>query len=595
MECSDFRLDLPSQCMNLVIIYRPPDRKLQQFQNDLYNYMENNSNTTGKLLLTGDFNIKINDETNHDTAKFLDFLESFGLLNHIHFGTHCQENTLDLVISSELYHLVHNPLKGCLFSDHSFVYYNLPTNSKSQNNSKWVNYCKVKAIVPIDFGANITGALANVDLHNLHLSSCLKLYNDLLIDTIDKHAPKKTKIVSNRKKIPWFSDEVSNAIRSRRRAECKWLLDKNNSDKFLEFYRLGHFTTNILNQAEKNYFCKLVHDNCTKTKNIFTICTNLFGRSQDHPLPPGFTDKKLAECFSKYFISKIANIRDTLTAKQGQLQPPPVLHQSIVPCMDSFRLLSDGEVSAIVRKSPTKTCEANPIPTSLLKDILPNIVPLLREIVNKSLHTGTFPDDIKVALIRPLLKKINLDLVEKNYRPVSNLQYIGKLIERAVNIQLNEHITTNNLMEPMQSAYRAGHSTETALIKVKADILNAIDNKEVVCLVLLDLSAAFDTVDHQILLERLKNMFGLTGTVINWKTFCLLGRLQKVVVGNANSSAVPLSCGLPQGSILGPILFTLYTTPLSKICNKHAVTYQLYADDQQLYLAFQPSNAGAKQ
>ena len=103
-------------------------------------------------------------------------------------------------------------------------------------------------------------------------------------------------------------------------------------------------------------------------------------------------------------------------------------------------MLSEDEVSAIVRKSPTKTCEADPIPTALLKDILPNIVPLLREIVKKSLQTGTFPDDLKVALVRPLLKKINLDLIEKNYRPLSNLQFIGKLLERAVNIQLNEHI-----------------------------------------------------------------------------------------------------------------------------------------------------------
>ena len=186
-------------------------------------------------------------------------------------------------------------------------------------------------------------------------------------------------------------------------------------------------------------------------------------------------------------------------------------------------MLSDDDVSVLVKKSPTKSCEADPIPTSLLKDILPNILPLLRVIVNKSLQTGTFPDDLKVALVRPLLKKTNLDLVEKNYRPVSNLQYIGKLIEKAVNIQLNDNITTNNLMEPMQSAYRAGHSTETVLIKVKADILNAIDNREVVCLVLLDLSAAFDMINHLILLERLKIMFGLTGAVINWITSYLSG------------------------------------------------------------------------
>ena len=125
MECSDFRLDLPSHCVNLTIIYRPPDRRFQQFLDELYDYMERNINTTGKLLLIGDFNIKINDEHNQETTKFLDFLESFGFVNYIHIRTHHQENTLDLVISPEQYHLVHNPIKGCLFSNHNFVYYNL--------------------------------------------------------------------------------------------------------------------------------------------------------------------------------------------------------------------------------------------------------------------------------------------------------------------------------------------------------------------------------------------------------------------------------------------------------------------------------------
>ena len=392
-----------------------------------------------------------------------------------------------------------------------------------------------------------------------------------------------------------LNDEVSDAIRLGRRAECKWLLDKNNPDKFLEFYRAQRTTTNILNQAEKNYFCKLVEDNHTNTKKIFAICDKLLGRNQDLPLPPGFMNEELAECFNNFFVSKIIKITDNLTANQVQLPPLLVSHENVVPCMNSFRVLSEDEVSTIVRKSPTKSCEVDPIPAALLKEILPDIVPLLRAIVNKSLQTGTFPDDLKVALVRPQLKKIKLDLIEKNYRPVSNLQFIGKFIKRAVNNQLQEHITSNNLMEPMQSAYRAGHSTETALIKVKADLLNAIDNKEVVCLVLLDLSAAFDTVDHQILLDRLKKMFGFTGLVINLIASYLLGRSQKVVVGDAKSPSAPLSCGVPQGSILGPILFTLYTTPLWKICTKHSVTYHLYADDQQLYLAFKPSNAGAKE
>ena len=237
MECSDFRLDLPSHHVNLAIIYRPPDRCFQQFLDELYNYMERNINTTGKLLLTGDFNIKMNDEQNQDTAKFLDFLESFGLVNHVHFVTHCQENTLDLVISSKQYHLVQNQTKGCLFSDHNFVCYNLLAYGKPQCNTKMVTYHKLKAISPTDFGSHITQALAKVDLHNLQLSSCLLLYNILLTNIMDKHAHQKTKEVSDRRKIPWFNDEVSEAIRSRKKTECKWVLDKKNPDKSLEFYR----------------------------------------------------------------------------------------------------------------------------------------------------------------------------------------------------------------------------------------------------------------------------------------------------------------------------------------------------------------------
>ena len=172
-----------------------------------------------------------------------------------------------------------------------------------------------------------------------------------------------------------------------------------------------------------------------------------------------------------------------------------------------------------------------------------------------------------------------------NYRPVSNLAFVGKIIERVVAIPLINYISINKLIEPNQSAYKPFHSTETTLLRVKADILKCIDNQEIVCLILLDLSAAFDTVDHTILLNRLHERFGFTGTAHEWFKSYLRGRSQRVVVGNpyvggAISDPKCLVRGVPQGNVLGPIIISLYTTPLGDICRSHHIKFQLYADYQ---------------
>ena len=184
--------------------------------------------------------------------------------------------------------------------------------------------------------------------------------------------------------------------------------------------------------------------------------------------------------------------------------------------MDCFQPLSQEEVENIINTSPSKSCDLDPIPTTLLKEILPSVITILTKIINKSLMSGIFPDRLNVALVRPLLMKANLDLIEKNYRLISNIEFIGKCIERAVMAQITRYITSHNLIEPHQSAYQPCHSTETALLNVKSDLISAIGNQEVACLVLLDLSAMFDMVDTGILLQRLTNWFGITGTVKTW-------------------------------------------------------------------------------
>ena len=165
-------------------------------------------------------------------------------------------------------------------------------------------------------------------------------------------------------------------------------------------------------------------------------------------------------------------------------------------------------------------------------------------------------------------------------------------MERCVIEQLMDHIHSNNLIEPLQSAYKSYHRTETALLKVKADILKVMDNQGFTCLVLLDLSAAFDAVDHKILLERLENYFGINSIALQWIELYLTNQSQRVVIGDMNttgakSESISLKFGVPQGSVLGPILFTLYTCPLGQVC-ANQVQYHLYADDQQIYLSFKP-------
>jgi len=160
-----------------------------------------------------------------------------------------------------------------------------------------------------------------------------------------------------------------------------------------------------------------------------------------------------------------------------------------------------------------------------------------------------------------------------------------------VKSRIQSHLLSNSLSSSFQSAYRMFHSTETTLLGIHNDLILAMDRGEVTSLILLDLSAAFDTVDHSILLHRLQHWFGLHGTSLDWFSSYLTSRSQAVSIQNSTSSFSNLSCGVPQGSVLGPLLFTLYTTPLGSVISKNSIKYHLYADDTQLYISFTPSNS----
>ena len=177
-----------------------------------------------------------------------------------------------------------------------------------------------------------------------------------------------------------------------------------------------------------------------------------------------------------------------------------------------------------------------------------------------------FDSEYRLALVRPIIKKCTLDPeIFKNYRPVSNLHYISKLIEKVVADQIELHLENNDMLDPYQSGYRKHHSTETAMLNITNDMLEMKDYNQSTALVSIDLSAAFDLVDHDILVNRLENYFGFNATVLHWFRSFVSERSQCVLLGKIKSEARLVKQGVPQGSVLGARLYTLYVRPLSDI------------------------------
>jgi len=236
--------------------------------------------------------------------------------------------------------------------------------------------------------------------------------------------------------------------------------------------------------------------------------------------------------------------------------------------MADFTAVTVDEIQKLISSAPNKTCHLDPAPTWLVKDVSCLFSPFVALLCNKSLTTGSFPAEFKQAIIRPRLKKDGLNCSDlKNYRPVFNLPFLSKLLQRVVQARLQVHFDGNSLLSRWQLAYRRFHSIKTAVTKVLNDLLLATRG-QMSALCLLDLSAAFDTVDHELLLQRLERQFGLHGRVLQWIRSYLTDRTFCVVYGEGTSFVVQVTCSVPQGSVLGPLFFIVYMADLADLVVK---------------------------
>ena len=298
----------------------------------------------------------------------------------------------------------------------------------------------------------------------------------------------------------------------KRQLERRWKKSMLCVDK--EIYTNYCKSYNLELESAKCDFYSAQLENCDDT-SFFKAINSICGMKPERVLPSHDNSGELADQFANFFVEKIDTIRKDLDA-YGAAVSDPLPHDTPISPVSfrSFEPLQIDDVRRVIMAAPSKSCALDPIPTPLLISCSDVLVPVITDIVNMSLTTGILPTSLKNALVLPILKKHNLDRnTLKNYRPVSLLPFLSKVIERCACLQLQKLFSTNNLNSHYQSAYRPNHGIETALLKVQNELLSAIDNNRESLLVLLDMSAAFDTIDHNILL-RLRSRYNIGGTAI---------------------------------------------------------------------------------
>ena len=568
--------------INLVCIYRPPGSS-KEFLDDFPQLLEYLQSLPSDPVIFGDLNL---DPIKHNSphTKYIDLLSGFNLVQHVKVLTHIHGGILDHFITPDSMPIHKVVINDCL-SDHMVIKVSLPIYSEKVILS---NLIKVRQFNKIN-KTSLEHDLLNSDLiTNPNNSSCQNIYHQYettLNNLLDKHAPLKEKKL-NRQTAKWITPEFMEAKRKKRFLEKKWRRTKSLEDRSV-FRRQVNLCNGLLYQAKCKFYTDLINDNQTDPKALWKQLNTVLHRTPVSVLPKDVSSASLANRFSTFFIDKIRNIH----AGFPSLLPSAVLHRDI-PTFSEFHSVSTDDVRNIIMSSPTKSCTLDPWPTFLVKEYIDILIQPITTIVNLSLSEGVVIDKFKSAVVTPLIKKPSLDPdVLKNYRPVSGLNFISKTIERVVSKQLKHHLTTHELDNINQSAYKSGHSTETALLKITADVKLNLAQNIPTGLVLLDLSAAFDTIDHQQLSDELSSKYGLSGCVHNWFCSYISNRSQSVKIQDSLSQPESLAFGVPQGSVLGPLLFTMYTTALSSVIDKFQnIKHHLYADDTQIYIAITPVN-----
>lgn len=584
--------DQNKQNMIIGCVYKHPEMKISEFNKFLHSMLQKVSNEKKKLVLMGDFNIdllKIDIHT--DSSSYFDLITSFGLFPTILRPSRITSRSRTLIDNifsnfSDIHTISGN--LTCSISDHlpQFSSFNFSIDKTKENSNTYIRDWKafdrekfILDFLDIDWKKELLSQ--NPDLN---LSKFISKTNNL----IDSHVPLKRVRFRDIPKKPWITKGILTSIKRKNALYKKCISEKNLARRvnlFANFKTYRNWLTRIIRINKTAHYQVFFAQNKTNLRETWKGIRSLVScKVHRHSSPSSLVINdtiennplNIANCFNNYF----GNIASKTKAKIRPIEKP--FSEYLGTPNQSSLFLSPTNASEIGKiicsLQDDKAHGPNSILTKLLKLVSPSCSEVLSSIFNSCLTAGIYPTCLKTANVVPVFKK-NSPLDPSNYRPISLLSNINKIFEKTLHSRLTSFLEKHSCLYSLQFGFRKGYSTSHAVLHLTELIRDAIDKGGFACGVFLDLQKAFDTVDHSILLQKMAH-YGVRGLPFKLFKSYLTGRSQFVTINGKSSRKCQIQHGVPQGSVLGPLLFLIYINDLN-LAIKHSTTIH-FADDTSL-------------
>ena len=588
LECLIVEISKPRSSVFLVgTWYRPPNSPPERF-NEFENVIDKIDAESKELYILGDVNCNLLPEASaHISSHLTDIFDIYGLSQLITEPTRVtpvSKTLIDLCITNSPEKVSNSGVIHLGISDHSLVFMTRKVHHdrfcpRTIEMRQFKHFQKNKFLSDLD-----QMPWANVDLCS-DPNDMWHEWKQMFVSCMDKHAPRKLKRIS-KKRTPWITKGLLNKMH-RRDLIKKKAISSNDHDMWEQFKCARNQANNAIKQAKKRYFSdnlKVSKGNPRKTWNLINELTSRNTSKSTNILEIQVDNRtisspgEIAEAFNEHFTS----IGQVLAQEVPAAEVNPEFYLSHTDKAFHLKTPSLDVVFNLLRNIDEKKATGlDMIPSKLLKMAASIVTPSLTAIFTKSIITGIYPTEWKMARVTPVFKKgEKSDL--NNYRPISVIPVVSKVFEKIVYDQLYQYLNDNQLLSSCQSGFRSLHSTLTALLEATNSWSVNIDNGFLNGVVFIDLKKAFDTIDHEIILRKL-SYFGADQATAKWFQSYLSNRTQRCNVNGNLSTASTVTCGVPQGSILGPLLFLMYINDLPN-CLQVAAP-RMFADDTSITLS----------